>query len=481
MTGRISSYSSHFFSMAVLVMLFAFASCKEDDPAPAEDQTPNGKINSWIEENMAFWYLWNDQLPQNPDKSLSPDAFFESLLVDQDRFSWIQDDYQELINSLQGVTKESGYEFVLYRESAENNNVIAQIVYIKPDSPAEDAGLKRGDVITHVNATQLTIDNYSNLIDAMHEDHSIQFRAIDIENEAFAESQTIQLNALQYSEDPNYLSKVIDADGKKIGYYVYNFFAEGTTASPSAYRTKMDQIFAEFKSQGITDLIVDLRYNGGGSETSASNLASLIGFGIDNTKVFSRREYNSGVEEAIKNDPDLGPSFLITKFQTKTQNVGSMLSGNRVYILTSSRTASASELVVNALKPFMDVFLIGDVTYGKNVGSISLEDEDNPENNWGMQPIVVKVYNSLDESNYSDGFAPNVINEDNDLILYPLGDVRESMLSTALGEITGSSSLGRKGNKTQRAKTLGFSIDQNKRSFNLVIDQNVPNIKSLIH
>jgi carboxyl-terminal processing protease len=262
---------------------------------------------------------------------------------------------------------------------------------------------------------------------------------------------------------------------------VYNFFAEGTTASPSAYRTKMDQIFAEFKSQGITDLIVDLRYNGGGSETSASNLASLIGFGIDNTKVFSRREYNSGVEEAIKNDPDLGPSFLITKFQTKTQNVGSMLSGNRVYILTSSRTASASELVVNALKPFMDVFLIGDVTYGKNVGSISLEDEDNPENNWGMQPIVVKVYNSLDESNYSDGFAPNVINEDNDLILYPLGDVRESMLSTALGEITGSSSLGRKGNKTQRAKTLGFSIDQNKRSFNLVIDQNVPNIKSLIH
>jgi carboxyl-terminal processing protease len=79
--------------------------------------------------------------------------------------------------------------------------VIAQIVYIKPDSPAEDAGLKRGDVITHVNGTQLTTENYSDRIDAMHENHSIQFRAIDVEDEVFAAPQTIQLTALQYSED----------------------------------------------------------------------------------------------------------------------------------------------------------------------------------------------------------------------------------------------------------------------------------------
>jgi C-terminal processing protease CtpA/Prc len=221
-------------------------------------------------------------------------------------------------------------------------------------------------------------------------------------------------------------------------------------------------------------LVLDLRFNSGGSESAAQSLASFIGKGVDVNKTFARRQYNSSVETEIKKDPDLGETYLTTRFQAKAANVGSQLNGGRVYVLTSSRTASASELIINALKPFMDVFLIGDVTYGKNVGSITLYDEDDATNTWGMQPIVVKVFNSLNQSDYGAGFQPNVIDEDNGLYLYPLGDQREALLAQAIGQITGASTNGRIRTSEETRESVGHSLDQKRRGFNLVIDKNIP-------
>jgi C-terminal processing protease CtpA/Prc len=241
----------------------------------------------------------------------------------------------------------------------------------------------------------------------------------------------------------------------------------------------MRTIFADFKAQGITDFVLDLRFNSGGSEKAAATLASLIGKDINDTKVFARRAYNRSVENEILNDPRLGEEFLSTPFSNESGNIGSLLSGGRIYVLTSSRTASASELVINALKPFMEVYLIGDVTYGKNVGSISLYDRTDASNKWGLQPIVVKVYNSLDQSDYASGFTPDVLHDDNGLYLYPLGDTREALLALAIGQITGTASSGRMAAGRQRMKSLvGHSLDEKRRSFNLVIDQNIPFIKS---
>ncbi len=457
-----------------LFLLLIVTACKEDDPAPDVTSQANIKVNSWIRENMDFWYLWNDQLPANPDKSLDPESFFKSLLSSEDRFSWIQSDYQELLKSLQGVNKEAGYEFVLYKESQSSNNVIAQIMYVKAGSPAEQAGLKRGDIITHVNDQQLTTDNYKTLVEALKENHSIRYKPLIVGEERFDAEKTASLSTLEFSENPNFLSKVITISDRKIGYYVYNFFASGTESSKEAYDTQMENIFADFKAQGITDLVLDLRYNSGGSETASNNLASHIGKGVDNTKVFARRAYNEKVEKEIINDPDLGSAFLTTKFANKASNIGSQLNGGRVYILTSSRTASASELIINSLKPFMDVFLIGDVTYGKNVGSISLYDEKDPANNWGLQPIVVKVYNSLDQSDYSTGFTPNVIDEDNSLYIHPLGDPKEALLSQAIGQITGTATTGRIAPRKGLREVIGHSLDNKRRSYNLIIDQDLP-------
>lgn len=116
----------------------------------------------------------------------------------------------------------------------------------------------------------------------------------------------------------------------------------------------------------------------------------------------------------------------------------------------------------------MDVILIGDVTYGKNVGSISLYDEDDPRNTWGMQPIVLKVYNSENQSEYGDGFTPDIQNKDNDVYLYPLGDVRENLLSIAIEQITGIPAVGRKA-ELEGKKMIGHSLDKKQRSFNLTV------------
>jgi C-terminal processing protease CtpA/Prc len=463
-----SGFLIRFFRSTIIIALFAFVSCDDDDePSVTFVDEGNRHVNDWIQENMEYWYLWSNELPASPNKDLKPDSFFQSLLTDDDRFSWIQENYQELLNSLKGISKEAGFEFVLYQEEG-SSNVLAQILYIKPGSPAENAGLKRGDAISHVNGAQLNTSNYKSVLDDIKDNaFNITYKPLVVEEQRFDIPKTISLSTVTYAENPNYFSKIIEANGKTIGYYVYNFFAAGTDDQPEKYDAEMESIFAGFQAKGITDLVLDLRFNSGGSEVSANNLASLIAPSPDN-KIFFRREYNTRVENEIIADPEAGESFLLSKLKHKAQNIGGQLSG-RVYVLTGSRTASASELIVNGLKPYMQVFLIGDVTYGKNVGSISLYDKDDSKNTWGMQPIVVKVYNSLDQSDYSQGFAPDIEDKDNDLYIYPLGDLREGLLSRAVEEITGVPSPGRKG-ITEKKKIVGHSLDSKRRSFLLNIE-----------
>ena len=460
------------FSTLLMVVLVTLPACNDDD------EHPNEYVNNWIDVNMDFWYYWNTDLPSNPDKTLAPDDFFESLLSTDDRFSWIQENYQELLNSLQGVNEEAGYELALYRESLDNNVVIAQILYIKPASPAETSGLKRGDVITQINSQQITTDNYQTLLAATSENHSVTYRELDLENQVFLPVQTKSLTTIEYAENPNFLNKVFTVNDRKIGYYVYNLFVVGTEQDSAAYNREMDQVFASFQSAGITDLIIDLRFNSGGAENATVNLASLIGKDVDDSKVFTIREYNTLVETEIKRDPDLGAEFLNVEFINKSQNIGSQLTNNRVYILTGTRTASASELLVNGLRPYMDVFLIGSTTVGKNVGSISLFNDDDPRNTWGMQPIVTKSFNSLEESDYSNGFAPQIPLPDNNLIIYPLGDERELLLARALQEITGITDPGRTRAAKTWGKEVGHSLDLKRHSNVLVID--VPNQQKLM-
>ncbi len=418
------------FALLVLIALVSFQACREDD----EPATGDTYINNWIYDNMSFWYYWNNQLPEKPNRNQEPEDFFSSLLSTEDRFSALYDDYEEVLNALEGVSKEAGYEYALYRESESNSNVIAQVLYVKKDSPAEATDLKRGDIITHVNGQQLTLDNYQSLISQLSENHSITYRPMNATSSSsgtLGDPVTLNLTTVVLQEDPNFYSEVIDVDGThKAGYLVYTFFASGI-GEGIEYNNEMDQIIANFKAQGITDLIVDLRYNSGGYVDAAINLASLIGKNIDESKVFFRREYNSTVTDYF----NITETDEIVRFIAKAQNIGSSLSGN-LYILTGTETASASELVINGLRPFMPVKLIGEVTYGKNVGSIPIYEEDDPANRWLILPIVMKSFNSNGQSDYSNGFIPDLEVEEG-IYLLPIGSRDEPLLSAALAQIAG--------------------------------------------
>jgi carboxyl-terminal processing protease len=122
-------------------------------------------------------------------------------------------------------------------------------------------------------------------------------------------------------------------------------------------------------------------------------------------------------------------------------NVGNMI-GGKVYILTGKYTASASEQIINGLKPYMDVVLIGDTTYGKNVASTTFYDEDHTDKNkWGMQPIIAKYFNSLGESDFTSGFVPDYVVRDGGLNMKEFGDRNEPLLNKAMNDILGTQTL----------------------------------------
>src|SRR5690606_26839283 len=168
---------------ALMVLMVSACSDEEIVPRPGaidDDDIPGAAVNEahqyvnqWVRDNMQYWYLWNDEIPENIDRNLNPKVYFQSLLHKDDRFSWIQDDYQELVNALQGISREAGYEFVLYRENPNSDHVVLQIVYTKPESPAETAGLKRGDLVSRINGQQLTTTNYRTLLNEIRQNHTL--------------------------------------------------------------------------------------------------------------------------------------------------------------------------------------------------------------------------------------------------------------------------------------------------------------------
>ncbi len=448
--------------LASLVFLNA---CKDKTEDPVPDLSANGKINTWIQEVMDEVYLWLDDMRNPISLESDPEEYFDALLFKPtDRFSIIYPDYQELIDRLSGVSKEAGYEITLARESSTNNNVIAFITYTKKGSPAESKGLKRGDLITQINGVRMNLDNYQELLGLRSEAHTISLFRYNSESASYVPLPSVDLTTTVLSEDPNFLDTVFTINNQKIGYVVYHFFAPGIEGQATRYDDEMDAIFAKFKAEGINQLILDFRYNGGGFQSSAVNLASLIAPGITNNDVFTKIKYNSFLMgfDQLKN--------VQVKFESKPENLGAILSGNKVYVITSSRTASASELIINGLRPYMDVFLVGGLTFGKNVGSIAIEDEENTANKYGLLPIVSQSFNKNDQSDYATGFQPNIQgNELSQPTLLPFGDTNEFLLKLTLEQITGTPSTDRI--KMLDRIDLGSSIENQTRFGKLIDDQ----------
>ena len=436
-----------FYLLALLSLLTISFSCKKDDPVspdptPDPTVTANKNINSWILDNMQTYYLWNDQIPSTTDKTLNPSDYFNSLLSSEDRFSWIQENFTDLLNLLSGVQMEAGYDFTVGVKNS--SEIIGIINYVKPNSPASKAGLKRGDFFHTVNGTTLTTDNANDILNNdLSSPHTLGIVDFDLNP-----IKTVSLSVTEYAEDPLLLDTVYNIAGEKIGYLVYNFFAEDGGDNTNAYIKELNTIFSQFKTTDINELILDLRYNGGGSLTTCSELSSMIS-NRNESDIFNLFQYNAVLDQAFKKQEgaNYNKSYFANNIEkldskgnvTESVPINKLTNLNRLFVITSGRTASASEDLINGLKAYMDVILIGETTYGKNVASITIYETD-PEkqktNKWGMQPIIVKVANAKNFSDFGNGFTPDVeISEYLNLPLEPLGDTNEPVLSAALAQM----------------------------------------------
>ena len=450
------------FKFCLLALILVFNSCKKSD-----DEDPNIirietdlEIIDFIWKGLNQYYYWQESvvnlsdskkeseseyayfLSQNPD----PENFFNSLLHPDDNFSWIVDDYVELENMLQGIDISDGMEFGLYVE-CNDQNIFGFVRYVQKDSDAESKGVKRGMVFSNINGTRLTRDNYRDLLfNNTSSSYTIRFSEISYnQNNQCANiipgQEDLTLIKSRIVKNPIHISKIIENGGQKIGYLMYNQFLGVVESEGKDYNSELNDAFANFLSNGINDLVIDLRYNPGGRISTSINLASMI-TGQFNNQVFAKERWNS---KLMNYWDENSPESLLNRFTNKLGNNQSIFSLNldRVFVLTSARTASASELLINGLDPYIDVIHIGDFTVGKNQGSITVYDyindsrDKNPNHMYAMQPIVLKIGNVAGYTDFPDGLEPDIFIKESLLNPGILGDIEEPLLKIAIDQISG--------------------------------------------
>ncbi len=422
------------FLFVVLFSLLSLHSCKDDkddDLIPEEVLV----INNFIHDNMTFAYYWNEEMPNlDPNKQPDPEEYFDALLYKSiDKWSIITDDLDGLLEYFSGVRKSAGYSYRLYKLSDFTNELVACIEYVNPNTPASDAGLKRTDMFFEIDDTKLTTDNYIELLGK--ESFTITLCNLNDDYTITPLSPKISLSIKELTIDPIFYYDIIEHAGRKIGYLVYNSFI-------SDYDEELEEVFSEFKNGGVEDLVLDLRYNSGGSVNTAVLMASMIAPASEVGSVLLNNTYNEGLTEYLKQQYPNDNSIFIDTIRSNPNN----LNLSRYVALTSFKTASASEMVIYTLMPYMEVIQIGEQTHGKYYGSITLYDEEK-KHNWAIQPIVMRAENANNSIDYSEGLIPST--ELTEKYKYQLGDPREKFLAEALFELTGEWPAGAASLKSQ--------------------------------
>lgn len=443
--------------MATLVvgMGLLCGACGEDRTYQFVEKTERCQ---WIYDVMNEWYLWNEEMPKPSDALFfgEPETFFKKLIVSKDKYSYMETTGgdEEATRAID-LRSSYGMDFALYvdpvTQSQSSPERVARVLYVLPGSPADDAGVKRGQWITGIQGETLTTKNYLGLVSGP--STTVVTSILNYNNPDslyWQTGDTLTLSASRHMEDnPFYVDTLYQLQGHRIAYLMYNRFSTGPndTGNETQYNAQMRTIFQRFKAQEPTDFILDLRYNPGGYLSCAQVLASLLAPTEAMGKIFCKLEFNK-VKSANSNE-------VFPFDEALTGGAGLALS--RIYIITSSTTASASESVINGLRPFLgddNVILVGSRTEGKNVASLSFKSPYD----YTLHPIVATVYNGNDESDYANGFAPTVSVDELQSIapFYPLGDLRELMLNTTLATIFGrvKSDAGENGTRSEESSSV---------------------------
>jgi len=411
-------------SLWLIIAAFIFSSCENEDDETIifQDEVTTLTINNFIKENMEVYYLWNQQMPNlNVKDYTDPKKYFDDLLYTTiDRWSFITDDVDWLENYFAGIQKSFGYELDLHYIKSGSNKVRGDVQFVEHNSPAERAGIKRGDIIVKVNGEWLDDQNY---VDVLY-GKVITVSIGNIVNDVAVETNTFNLSAEELHINPIHTVKTFDVDGTKVGYLAYTSFIDD-------YNTQLEETIANFKAEGITELILDLRYNGGGAISSAQLMAEMIGPASLPDKVFIRTAYNSVITDYLEQEYPNDPTQFEDYFNANDNN----LNLSRLYVLTTEGTASASEMVIYSLMPYMDVVIVGQQTHGKYYGSVTLKDE-NKKHTWAIQPIIMRAENSNNSINYAIGMPPNIVVQDS--YAEPIGSTEDVMVKAVINSIQGN-------------------------------------------
>ena len=453
----------------MLLAIFV-SSCNKDEFGYSE----NAIVSQFVYDGMSTYYLWADEMTSKEPAAndTDPTKYFQSLLNSTDKkqgWSYITNDVQKLLAGFSGEPKSFGFSVGF--EAVNATEYVAFIQYVFPNTPASNAGLKRTDFIGKINGQPITENNYRILYG--NETAKFTMYKKDSGNK-FVDDKEITLTPAVISTDPVLYKEIFEINGKKIAYLFYTDFIQN-------YNNSLYDAFSEFKQAGVTDLILDLRYNHGGALSAAIYLSSLI---VPKTEVekkspFAIMSYNSLINRVFDRENISRVDSLGVYDSPRERNpLDANLNLNKVYIIATEDSYSASELVTFCLKSYVNIVHIGGNTGGKYTASWTIHPYDEtlglpiydaaklPNDyktklkNWAMQPIVGRYTNCNNE----DFSVPGYLVPDHSLkegggdidYLVPLGDTNDVLLGQALYLITGDASykpaqqvLGRAGiNKT---------------------------------
>ncbi|WP_333802437.1 S41 family peptidase [Sphingobacterium multivorum] len=437
-------------------------SCKKDTPKPEPEPEPVERTEAQLIKDDIYKYyklysLWDKSIPDytsDPSKFTdqynSADAVLAALKALTpahaaysggvfDRFSYMEgiDGYNTGTTASGRLKMDTNDGYGIYVQLGTEDGKTAQpiIYFVEGGSPAQKAGLKRSDFITAVNGDSdysiaITCTNSGCTIndasarDKMMNKLNAALDAGPLKLQVKNQDGTTVTKDLTYEKDytinPIYKDTVYESAGNNVGYLALSSFEE--IENNNVNQQNIDAVFSKFQDKQIKSLIVDLRYNGGGYVDASAYIADKIGGITTKGKLMLTYEVN----DYIKATPSINKMFQDTKFEGKSN-----LNLTKVYFLVSEGTASAAEMLINVLKPYLQVQLIasGTRTYGKPVGFF----EQQVQNKVSFWPVSFLLKNSAGFSDYWDGLVPDKRNIE-DYVFVDVGDKKETMLATALND-----------------------------------------------
>ena len=326
-----------------------------------------------------------------------------------------------------------------------NDSYKIYLKYASPGSPAALAGLGRGDYIDKVNGTSIGT-NFSSEVDLINSAFNENTAtSLSLEGQKKNGNRfSVTLSKTKYTSSPIYKDTILTVGTKKVGYLAYARFSD-TNNSEAA----LTNVFSKFSAGGVTDLVIDLRYNGGGFVSTAEHLVDLIAPSSTNGKVMFAEAFNSTLQNGgatiLRNQPlrdqsgkiqysngrivtyaDL--SYTIADNTTNIEKKGALDNVGKVVFITTGGTASASELVINSLKPYVDVKTVGSTSYGKPVGFFPIRIDK-----YDVYLSMFSSTNSSGQGDYYAGFTPDAQKTDD--VTRDFGNTSEICLSAALSYI----------------------------------------------